>query len=208
MKQWLENFWYHNKIKFFAVVFTLVLFTVSIAQCARATNYDYKIVVYLNNTALNDGQLESVRNFFAKYGQDLNGDGQVNVGTINCTYYKGGDPNYAISVKQKLTITAMGDPKAILYVTDKDSFADVDKVKEDVGGFFLNKNLGEQNGKAYSLENTEVYAYFYDNPAIQINGLYLSERIVSGTVIEEDKKIDKYVSSSETMLENIIKSGK
>ena len=208
MKQWLENFWYHNKIKFLAAVFTLVLFTVAIAQCARATNYDYKIVVYLNNTALNDSQLEPVRNYFAKYGQDLNGDGRVNVGTINCTYYKDGDPNMAISVKQKLMITAMGDPMGILYLTDKDSFADVDKVKEDVGGFFLNKNLGEQNGKAYSLENSEVYAYLYDNPAIQINGLYLSERLVSGTVIEKDKKINKYVSSSETMLENIIKSGK
>lgn len=208
MKDWFANFWYHNKIKFLAAVFALVLFTVAISQCVMVNNFDYKIVVYFNNTALNDRQLEVVRNYFAKYGEDLNGDGRVNVGTINCTYYKDGDPNMAIAVKQKLMITAMGDPMGILYLTDKDSFSDVDKVKEDVGGFFLNKNLGEQEGKAYSLENSEVYAYFYDNPEIQINGLYLSERMVEDTVIEKDKKIDTYVSSSQKMLDKIIKSGK
>lgn len=208
MKERLSNFWYYNKIKILAALFVIVLFTVCIAQCAQAVNYDYKIVVYLKNTALNDGQLQSVRDYFAKFGQDLNGDGKVNVGTINCTYYSEGDRNMALSVKQKLTITAMGDPMAILYLTDKDSFGDVDQVKKDEGGFFLNKNLGEKDGKAFSMEDTDIYKYFYDNPSIQINGLYLSQRIVSGTVIENNKKIDTYVESSEKMFNNIIKSGK
>lgn len=204
MKNKLKNFWYYYK--WHTIIALLCAFTiaVSVAQCALKTKYDYSLVLVLNDRAVTDKQASLLADGLKSFGEDVNGDGKINVFIMNCSYDENSaDKNNVLAIKQKLQMSAMGSAECILYITDDASFEFCDSVKKD-GGFFINKHLPDKNGKALNIADyafiREFNSLFY-NP---VEPLYISERIVKGTIIERNISVKKYVNTSEKLLNNII----
>ena len=81
----IQNFWYHYK--FHTLVFLVVFVTlfISVAQCAAKTDYDYKIIVATRSMTLSTPQLEAITTELKQYGEDLNGNGSVDILLVDCT---------------------------------------------------------------------------------------------------------------------------
>ena len=208
MIKWLENIWYHYKGYILAFLFAIVVLVISIAQCASKPQYDYKIVVAVKNSVIFDEQLDLIVDELSKYGEDINLDGEVKIGYINCTFdEKRNDPNYVITMRQKLQITAMGDASALLYITDEDTFNYIEKTVDVNNGFFVNTGLPLKNGKAYTLSNIEFFKDLaqYENIPKE---LYISKRMVKGTIIEKDADIKKYETNATNLLNSILNDKK
>ena len=84
-KEKWDNFWFQYKWYVIAVVATVVILTVLIAQCATKTEYDLKAVYFVYNTAL-DAQTEKIADYLEKYADDTNGDGDINVQVVNVSF--------------------------------------------------------------------------------------------------------------------------
>ncbi len=77
-----ENFWYHYKWTTIGVLFAVVVITVLVVQAATINRPDYQMVLVTEKAYL-DQQLEPLEQALAQYGQDVDGDGEVEVQIIN-----------------------------------------------------------------------------------------------------------------------------
>ena len=205
MKKWLQNFWFYYKWHTIAVIFAAIVITVTVALCASKPKNDYTIIVAMKDTALTEAQVDVITEELSKYGEDVNGDGEINVGSINCTFLETSeDINYVISMRQKLQITAMGEASAILYITDEDTFSYVDDIKKDTGGFFVDAELPLKDGKAFSFKDTEFMEKLKATGSNVPDEIYISKRIIKGTIIEGDSKIEQYEKQNDKFLKAIV----
>lgn len=209
MKSWFENFWYYYKWHFIAIVLAAVILTVTTAQCISSEKYDYKIVVALEDCVLSEKQIKIIEKGIAEYGKDLNGDGKVTVSAMNCTYNKSDNTNYnyTISMQQKLQINAMGNEEALLYITNTETFKYIDEIKKDEGGFFVNCNLPDKNGKALNLTNFKFFKEL-QNFALPVKDLYVCKRVIKGTLLEKAKNIEKTEKDNDFLLKSLANSAK
>jgi len=81
----VENFWYHYKYHTIAFLFVFITLAVSITQCSTKTDYDYKIIVATRSVTLSTPQLQAITDELKTYGEDVNGDGEVNLLLVDCT---------------------------------------------------------------------------------------------------------------------------
>lgn len=77
-----QNFWYHYKWAFWGVVFAVVALTVVIVQACTLNKPDYS-VLFVTETAYPDVAVDVLERRMATYGEDLDGDGEVEVQFIN-----------------------------------------------------------------------------------------------------------------------------
>lgn len=82
-KGWLENFWYHHKWAFLGGVFAAVVATVLVVQLVTRDLPDYHVLLMTKQAYL-DPDIEAMEDLLAQYGQDLDGDGKVEVAIQNC----------------------------------------------------------------------------------------------------------------------------
>ncbi len=191
-----ENFWYHYKWHTIGLIVTVAVLAILISQCVSRPKYDFN-VVYFSYTPIMDNQAELVAEYFEKYGKDLNGDGKVEVGIMNCSFSEtANDPQYKNTQLQKLQSYIVGEYKAILYITDDRSIKFFDNISSE-GSFFdgepvlLPQEFYDLTGK------TEFGAL--------PEGLKLSRRITKGTVLENNKTAVE-VSKEAQRIYNLIKS--
>ena len=78
-----ENFWYHHKLKFWLVLFAVVVLVVVIVQIAKRDDPDYR-VLFITEKVYTDKDLEDLAAYLQAYGEDLDGDGKVEVAIENC----------------------------------------------------------------------------------------------------------------------------
>ncbi len=88
-----ENFWYHYKWHFWGGLFALVVLVVLVAQMLSRNPADYDILLVTEGSLL-DAQLELVEQELEAYGQDLDGDGEVEVNIQNCYLANPGSQTY------------------------------------------------------------------------------------------------------------------
>lgn len=82
-KGWLENFWYHHKWAFLGGVFAAVVATILVVQLVTRDLPDYHVLLMTKQAYL-DQDIEAMEDLLAQYGQDLDGDGKVEVAIQNC----------------------------------------------------------------------------------------------------------------------------
>ncbi|MBR6873520.1 MAG: hypothetical protein IKN17_08465 [Ruminococcus sp.] len=76
-KEKIANFWYHNKIWILFAAFIIVVVTFIVVDELTRVRADMNVLMIANNgLAYRQDEMEA---FFAKYCDDLNGDGQVKV---------------------------------------------------------------------------------------------------------------------------------
>lgn len=197
-KEKWDNFWFQYKWYVVAITAVTVVLAVLITQCATRTKYDME-VVYFTYTAALDEQTNAVAKYIAGYAEDVNGDGEINIQVVNCSFNgKSGDTQYRYTMMTKLQAMIAGDQNAMLFITDEDSYKYLADLSNGDGLFdgepFM---LGEE---FYKATETESYGKLPE-------GLRIACRRVSDTVLESKKGSSDAHTNAEKTLE-VIKSGK
>ncbi len=197
-KEKWDNFWFQYKWYVVAITAVTVVLAVLITQCATRTKYDME-VVYFTYTAALDEQTNAVAKYIAGYAEDVNGDGEINIQVVNCSFNgKSGDTQYRYTMMTKLQAMIAGDQNAMLFITDEDSYKYLADLSNGDGLFdgepFM---LGEE---FYKATETDSYGKLPE-------GLRIACRRVSDTVLESKKGSSDAHTNAEKTLE-AIKSGK
>ena len=144
-----ENFWYHYKYHTIALLVVFVTLAVSIAQCATKTDYDYKIVAATRSVTLSTGQIQAITAELNRYGEDLNGDGEVNLLIVDCTL-DGNTSDYQalLAKQQKLQALLMTDTEAMLFLTDNKCLQWIDELNPETK-FIADTKLPHNDGRGF-----------------------------------------------------------
>lgn len=207
-KAWCANYWYHYKYHTIVALVLLITAAITIAQCSTRTKYDYEIVVATETVFLTGGQLDSVKEQLEKYGDDLNGDGEVNVLLIDCTFNKKESDYESYNAKQqKLQTLLMNDTDVMLFITDPQRLEWINALgKTD---FIANTGLPHHDGKAYILNNTPVLedakkSFDPENKYDWGKQLLISRRTIEGTLFENRKGVETKVKNADALIQKII----
>lgn len=198
-KEKWDNFWFQYKWYVVAITAVTVVLAVLITQCATRTKYDLE-VVYFTYTAAIDEQTNAVADYIAKYTGDVNGDGEVHVQVVNCSFNnKSGDTQYRYTMMTKLQAMIAGDQNAMLFITDEESYKYLSDLS-DGEGLFEGEPFMLDDG-FYNATETKTYGKLPD-------GLRISCRRVSDTVLESKKGAADAHKAAEKTLDGIKNGGK
>lgn len=181
-----ENFWYHHKWTFWGCVFALVALTVVVVQVVRRDPPDYRMLL-VTETAYMDVDVTRLELMLTPYGEDLDGDGKVEIQIQNCIM---GDTmahrqsNGANMVQAHLVA---GD--VMFFMWDSDTYAFFMKSMKNAlkeGTEFLAELPVEGEG---IIEEGRVYTWEKDPRYEQVKGvlpqdLYFGVREPMGTAAE------------------------
>lgn len=190
-KERAANFWFQYKWHTIIIAFITVVLAVLIAQCASRVEPDFSIV-YFSYKPVVDDQLKPVTEYFEKLTTDLNGDGEVNVQVLNCSFLNNGSSQYKNAILTKLQAVLVSDQKALLFITDKDSI-----------GYF--SNLGND---LFEEEPIPLSEDFYAKTETEefgklTEGLQISCRRVEDTLIEKAKDVEQVYKEAQKILQEI-----
>lgn len=191
MRAKLENFWYHYKWHTIISVFLVFVAVIGIWQYIDTPQYDYQIILYTSRsdtTAL----ATALNKELCALGDDINGDGEVNVQIYNMSYGNmDSNSNFRNSQAQALRGELMSD-RCFLIITDEDRFEQLEQQ-----GYFENSQLPDNNGKSYRIDDKSAFGqklisdfnemhYNYDKDIE--NGLYFSVRYANSDDAEIIRK--------------------
>lgn len=207
----IENFWYHYKYYAIALTIVFVTLVVSISQCCLKPDYDYKIIAATRSMTLSTPQLEAITKELKQYGEDLNGDGEVNLLLVDCTI-DGDTSDYQtlIGKQQKLQALLMTDMEAMLFLTDTKGLEWIDSLNEK-SRFIANTGLPHNDGRGFLVSNTHII----ENPKATVDvekglrwpsDLSICRRKVKDTAFEEKEGIEKAIKDADSFIERIMKS--
>lgn len=192
-KEKWNNFWFQYKWHVIAITAITVVLAVLITQCATRTKYDLE-VVYFTYTAVLDEQTQAVADYIKQYASDTNGDGEINVQIINCSYSSSsGDTQYRYTILTKLQTLLAGDLNALLYITDSESYKYLDGLSED--------SIFE--GEPYKFGEDFYTATESENFGKLPEGLQISCRRVSDTVFEDKKDVEAAYKTAKSVIDGI-----
>lgn len=207
----VENFWYHYKFHTIVFVIVLVTLAVSITQCATKTDYDYKIVVATRSVTLSTFQLQAMTEELNRYGEDLNGDGEVNLMLVDCTL-DGNTSDYdaLLAKQQKLQLLLMTDIEAMLFVTDDECLQWIDDLNPKTN-FIADTGLPHNNGKSFIISNTHIIQNPKNNVTVEKKLLWpddlsICRRRIEGTAFEEKEGIEEATKNADEFIQRIIKN--
>lgn len=193
-KEKWDNFWFQYKWHVTAIVAVTVILAVLITQCATRTKYDLEVVYFTYTSAL-DEQTDKIAEYIEKYASDINGDGAVNVQVINCSFTdNSGNVQYKNTMLTKLQSLIAGDQNALLYITDEKSYKYLSGISDGEGIF---------EGEPLKF-GEDFYSFTkIDNFGNLPEGLGISCRRVSDTVLENKKNVDKVYEEASGIIQKI-----
>lgn len=202
-----ENFWYHHKWTFWGCVFALVALTVVVVQVVRRDPPDYRMLL-VTETAYMDVDVTRLEWMLTPYGEDLDGDGKVEIQIQNCIM---GDTmahqqsNGANMVQAHLVA---GD--VMFFMWDAKTYDFFMKSMQNVlkeGDTFLTDLPGDsdaiiEDGKIYTWENDPRYEMV---KGILPKELYFGVRMPIGTASEATalqqqglKLLERFIADQKT----------
>ena len=182
-----ENFWfYYGKFLIVGIISFIALFF-AVRQCITKPKYDLK-VIYFTYEPVIDSVTETLSAEFQKITDDTNGDGEVLVSVINCSY----NPNtYSNVMLTKLQAIISSDDEAMMFITDENSIKYFDNIRSDTVTFF------EKDTK------TLPEKYFNDLSFKPGSKLTVSVRNIKGTTLDKNSSAEKYHKTAKKLLERI-----
>lgn len=210
LDRWAQNFWYHYKYHTIVAAAAVTAIAVALAQCAAKPKYDYRLVIATGSVEMAPSQVDALKNQIAAYCTDQNGDGVLNIQMIECTYdEKTSNYQTIVSKRQKLQSILMNEQDMLLFFTDKTCFDWLDSVRDD--GFMENLNLSQKDGRILDLSGTPIFekAKASVNAGLKWpNELYLSRRIVTGTLIEKNNGVKDSLEKADNLIKKIAENNK
>ena len=117
----LKNFWFYNRFIVLGVLFTIVVLAILLKQCASRIDYDICITVY-TSSPVGEKDRQKMSEYFEKISYDTNGDGEVHVQMIDCSFSADGNRQLLLNANQKLQAILSSEYKAMLFITDDYTF--------------------------------------------------------------------------------------
>lgn len=188
----IKNFWFHYKWHTIGIIASVIVLTILVAQCVNKPKYDYEII-YFSYTQVLDEQLDPMEEYFESLGSDIDGNGEVNVQIVNCSVSNSAaNHSYRNSMLTKLQAMIAADEKAMLFITDKDSYkyfeeGNIDIFEEEP--FQLGEEFYEKSGKSQ----------FGSLP----EGLQISIRKIAGTTLEKNDDVKIYSEEAQKIIEKL-----
>lgn len=183
-KEKMKHFWFYYKWPTIIVVAVALVVTFLTVQAVNKPRYDYTVVL-MTDTVVDLGAFDPGDNYvdveealaqeLAKYGRDLNDDGEVKVLVENLSLNGAG--TMTIANNQKLMgHLAAGD--VMFFVFEKSSYEDfLTRLGDDNSQFFSTLDLDIPN-----VDNAAGYYNWKDDPRRLEGGLqYLPEEMYFGT---------------------------
>ena len=192
-KEKWDNFWFQYKWVVIASVSLFIVLSVLIAQCATKKNPDLEIVYFTYTPAL-DSQMEPVADYFEEMIEDINGDGEKIVQIINCSVPEKSDPQYRNTMLSKLQAMIAADEKAMLFITDSKSVKYFDNFSSEVHIFEDEPSV--LSDEFYKATETAEYGSLPE-------GLQISIRRISDTLLEDNEKVSVYHKESQKVMEKV-----
>lgn len=189
----IANFWYHYKFAAIFIVLSAAVLAVLITQCATRTKYDLTAVIY-SNEFVDENYNTAIGNYLAKYINDINGDGKVNIQVVNCTYEASKTASqYEMTVSQKFQTMLVAEDSAMIFITN-------DGIKE---------KLAKINSDIFNLEEIRLGNSFYNAVSNEKlyklpNDLSLNIKAVTDKKLK-DEKIKKCVDEAQKIYDGVKK---
>lgn len=197
-----ENFWYYYKWHTIIAVFLAVTLIIATAQCAEREKFDSEFVLFSYNT-FTAAEMDAIEAGIEKHYPDLNGDGEVNVQLIDCSYSDKELSDQQSAKKQKLTAVLASHNDALVFIVDDESFK---FLEESHKGFFVNIGLSQKEGRAEPLPESFYKAVNETLPEgfSLPKGLYLTRRIADETtLIGQSDGIEEKVAAADKAIKDI-----
>ena len=191
-KEKINNFWFYNRWIVLGVVFACLVLAVLLKQCLSKISYDICITVY-TSSQLGTKDQNKIGEYFEKIADDTNGDGEVNVQIIDCSYTGGGDWQYVYTVNTKLQALIAAEHKAMLFITDDNTYEYLQSLGGDNGLLDDTVMLGN-----------DFYSFCEEDDLLALpDDLKLSRRRIDKTVIGENKTAVSCYETAGKIIESV-----
>ncbi len=192
----LKNFWDYHKWHTVAVILSVFLVAFSVKECATRVKPDVNVVLF-SYLGMTEEQVELLTDYLEGVCEDVNGDEQVKVGVINCSYNnKNEDKQYEYTVLNKLQATLAADDEALLFITDKESYQ-----------YFLGDDSMRGLFTADPVPFSKEFCKKVSTKEQEFVGehLQISCRTYYGTVLEGKKGVEARYNAAQKIIEDIKK---
>lgn len=117
-----DNFWYHYKITFWVVAAIVAIAVTILVQTVTKNPADYEVVV-VTEYALLPPETDGMKAYLASVGQDVDGDGEVEILIDNIVPNFQSDGSYSIGfADQQKLINYIAAGEKMIYVFDRLSY--------------------------------------------------------------------------------------
>ncbi len=165
-----DNFWYHYKVVFWIVATLVVIAAVIVVQMILDDPADYEVVA-VTEYALFPAEIEAMEAYLASVGEDLDGDGKVEVHLENLvpTFDADGTSAIGLADQQKL-VNYIAAGEKMLFVFDPFSYEGFNTSISDVTSedyvFFAPLDISKEG-----YDQAEHYWCMSGDPACEDFGL-------------------------------------
>lgn len=188
-----KNFWYYYRWWVFAFIFIAAVMAICISQCVSRENYDLTVTVYTSDY-ISDKSCEKMSGYFEKYGDDVNGDGEIHIQVINCSYSKGENKQLLLTNNTKIQAIITANYDALLFITDDTTYEFLNSISDSVS--LLETDGVELGSDFYNSCNIDEFLKLPEN-------LKISRRVLAQTVMKDNAVAKKCYESSGKILEQI-----
>lgn len=191
----IKNIWYHDKLAIIIITAIILCIALLVTQCATKTQYDATVVLFTYHIT-GDTNCEKMAEYLKPFCKDINNDGEININVINCSIEESqGNSNYTYTERTKVSTLIAGEPSALLFITDTDSYKYLSSLSKDIDLF---------EGEPIKFED-DFYEFCQDEHGVYATpeNLQISCRTIEGTTISSDKNIDEYYSQAQSILNGL-----
>lgn len=189
----ISHFFYYNWKALLITVLCLSVVIFATVSCLNKKKPDLKILIY-DNRILADMYIPEIQDYFAQYCKDYNGDGEVHVQVINCTYETGvSTAQYQNTMMQRLQSVIVTDAQCMLIITG------------DMGRKYFDDYLnGVLEDEGTPLKEG-YYNCAFDKDISIPSDVKIYLRNINGTLLEENEKSQNTIAKSKEFIENMSK---
>lgn len=199
---WLDNFWYHYKWWTLFALFLLIVIGSGIYFAVTDIKYDYNIA-YVTYSPISMTQMDKFDKEIAKYAEDVNGNGKVDV---NVQYYNMGTINDDLNGHVSNLVNLQSDinnAQSTIFIVDKEAFEFIQKNYKCFGnqdGSYADQSMDLEK-LGWNWSGTALYGKmsYYGFP----EDLYFVVRTLDNTKFSDQKKPVQHSNASLVMLEKI-----
>ena len=212
-KEWLKNFWWHNKIIIILVVFAIAVVSYITYDSLSRVKPDIKVMMTVNNGLVN--RTEEVADYFERFCPDINGDGEVNVQILSAPLTEDTDDYVQIQKYQEVYLANMQTGEIIFILTDDKTDADIysdnesDNLLSDVSPDFADNEFVTSKGLSLKGDYIEdVFKYHTNYPQDIYLGMRAPIKTLKDSKDDMKKNYNKAYEIFKSMAEDIKKNTK
>lgn len=212
-KEWLKNFWWHNKIIIILVVFAIAVVSYITYDSLSRVKPDIKVMMTVNNGLVN--RTEEVADYFERFCPDINGDGEVNVQILSAPLTENTDDYVQIQKYQEVYLANMQTGEIIFILTDDKTDADIysdnesDNLLSDVSPDFADNEFVTSKGLSLKGDYIEdVFKYHTNYPQDIYLGMRAPIKTLKDSKDDMKKNYNEAYEIFKSMAEDIKKNTK